>query len=212
MNSKIKNQKLTLRQNSGLMLSKVEASKSKNGGGYTLIEVLVAITIFVIIIAGPTGFLTTSLKGQKKALATMEIVDSTSFSLEYISRTLRMAKKDQTGDCIEAGANYENPDGDVSKIRFLNYQELCQEFSLMNGQLGQRQSIDKSKTNLSQFLPQTPEDLEITLLKFELTGRTQSDDFQPRATILFELQKKNQPESKIRLQTSISQRNLDVNY
>jgi prepilin-type N-terminal cleavage/methylation domain-containing protein len=181
---------------------------------YTLIEVLVAITIFVIIIAGPTGFFVTSLIGQRKALTSMEIADNISYALEYVSRTLRMAKKDTTGDCIAAGSNYENPGLDVSKIRFLNYQELCQEFSLNSGQLGQRQSTDKTAANLGGFLPLTPDDLEIPTgsLKFQLSGETQGDDLQPRLTISFEIQKKGQPESKIRLQTTISQRNLDVLY
>jgi prepilin-type N-terminal cleavage/methylation domain-containing protein len=179
---------------------------------YTLIEVLVAVTIFSFIIAGPTGLFITSLRGQRKALATMEIVDNSSYALEYISRALRMAKKDTTGDCITAGSNYENPDSDVSKIRFLNYQGLCQEFSLNSGQLGQQQSTDETVVSLGGFLPLTPDDLKISTssLKFQLSGKTQGDNLQPRVTISFEIQKKNQPETKIRLQTTISQRNLDI--
>ena len=198
MNSKIKNKK----------------PKIKSGGGYTLIEILVAVTIFSFIIAGPTGFFVSSLIGQRKALTSMEIADNISYALEYASRTLRMAKKDTTGDCLAAGSNYENPGGDVSKIRFLNYQTppLCQEFSIQGGQLGEKKSSDKSEENFGQFQPLTPDDLEITSLKFQLSGQDQEDDLQPRLTISFEIQKENQPESKIRLQTTISQRNLDVRY
>jgi len=175
-----------------------------NKNAYTLIEILVAVTIFSIVIAGPTGLFVTSLIGQRKALTSMEIADNISYALEYVSRTLRMAKKDLDGSCILAGSNYQNPDLDLSKIRFINYQELCQEFSLNAGQLGETKS--------GQFLPLTPDDLEITLLKFQLSGETQGDDLQPRLTISFEIQKKGQPESKIRLQTTISQRNLDFIY
>jgi len=59
--------------------------------GYTLIEVLVAVSIFTILVAGPTGLFITALRGQRKALATMEIIDDSSYALEYISRALRMA-------------------------------------------------------------------------------------------------------------------------
>ena len=183
-----------------------------NKNAYTLIEILVAVTIFSFIIAGPTGLFVTSLKGQRKALTSTEIADNISYALEYVSRALRMAKKDLDGSCIEAGSNYENPGLDISKIRFLNYQELCQEFSSNNGQFGQKQSIDKSEENFGQFQPLTPNDLEITFLKFQLSGQDQEDDLQPRLTISFEIQKKDQPESKIRLQTTLSQRNLDFIY
>jgi len=185
-----------------------------NKNAYTLIEVLVAVTIFSFIIAGPTGFFVSSLIGQRKALTSMEIADNVSYTLEYESRTLRMAKKDLDGSCITSSSNYENPGHDISKIRFLNYQDppLCQEFSINNGQLGERKSSDKNWGNLGQFQPLTPDDLEIILSKFQLFGETQEDDFQPRVTILLEIQKKDQPESKIRLQTTISQRNLDVRY
>lgn len=192
------------------MKSKSKIQNPKTKKGYTLIEVLVAVTIFSFIIAGPTGLFITSLRGQRKALATMEIVDNSSYALEYISRALRMAKKDLDGFCISTGSNYQNPGGDISKIRFLNYQGLCQEFSSSTGQLGERKSSDKTAGNLGQFLALTPTDLEITFLKFQLTGQTQDDDLQPRVTILFEIRKRTQPETKIRLQTTISQRNLDI--
>jgi len=185
-----------------------------NKNAYTLIEILVAVAIFSFVIAGPTGLFVSSLTGQRKALNSMEIADSVSYALEYVSRTLRMAKKDLDGSCIISGSNYENPGHDISRIRFLNYQDppLCQEFSVNNGQLGERKSSDEKGENLGLFQPLTPDDLEIILLKFQLFGETQEDNFQPRVTILVEIQKKDHPESKIRLQTTISQRNLDVRY
>ena len=62
--------------------------------GYTLIEILVAVGIFTTVIAAPTGFFVSSLKGQQRALASQKLIDNVSYSLEYVSRTLRMAKKE----------------------------------------------------------------------------------------------------------------------
>ena len=62
--------------------------------GYTLIEILVAVGIFITIIAAPTGFFVSSLKGQQKTLSSQKVLDESSYALEYISRALRMAKKE----------------------------------------------------------------------------------------------------------------------
>ena len=187
-------------------------SKRNLASGYTLVEILVAVAIFFIIAAGPTSFFISSVRGQTRALASREIVDNSSYSLEYISRILRMAKKDLTGNCIPIGTNYENPGADVSTIRILNYHDICQEFSLIENRLQVRKSIDATAANFEEFLPLTSDDLEVTSLKFQISGLDQDDDLQPRITILLELVKKGQTESKIIIQTTVSQRNLDVIY
>ena len=123
-----------------------------------------------------------------------------------------MAKKDLTGNCIPIGTNYENPGADVSTIRILNYHDICQEFSLIENRLQVRKSTDATAANFEEFLPLTSDDLEVTSLKFQISGLDQDDDLQPRITILLELVKKGQTESKIIIQTTVSQRNLDVIY
>jgi len=70
----------------------------------------------------------------------------------------------------------------------------------------------ENKTGYSEPLPLTSADLEIVSCNFKLSGQSQDDDLQPSVTISFEIQKGTQPESKIRLQTTISQRNLDIPY
>ena len=188
--------------------------------GYTLIELLVAISIFTIVLAAPTGFFVSALKGQQKALASQEIIDNISYNLEYISRALRMAQKDKTqdGDCIEFGYNYKNPSG-LSSIRFLNYNDVCQEFFLLEKKLYERKSSDGTAINFGDALALTPANLEINSLKFELSGEGQGpygdpDYKQPRVTIFLEAKIGNRPESQaiIKIQTTISQRNLDVQY
>jgi len=184
---------------------------SASTSGYTLIEVLVAIAVFFIVVAGPTGFFIASVRGQRKVLSAREITDSSSYTLEYISRALRMAKKAKTSECIPNNTNYEIFNNGTG-VRFLNYERKCREFLLSGSQLGERQSPDDKKVNLGNFLPLTPNDLEISFIKFNIIGESQTDQLQPRVTIYFEIQKKGQPETKMRFQTTISQRDLDVEY
>jgi prepilin-type N-terminal cleavage/methylation domain-containing protein len=180
--------------------------------GYTLIEILVAISVFGIIIAGPTGLFVLSLRNQNMSLALGETIDNTSHAVEYMGRALRMARKDTTGSCITSGYNYMNPGGDTSKVRFLSYNGYCQEFYISNGQIVQEKSSDGNSSGLdgtNVYL--TSDDLEITNAKFLLDGESQGDDKQPKVTIVFRIAKSDTLPG-INVQTSMSQRNLDVAY
>ena len=176
---------------------------------YTLIEVLVAVSIFTIVIAAPAGFLVGSLKGQQKALASQKLLDNTSYTLEYISRALRMAKKELSAPaCLsQNGLNYEITRGGDG-LKFISYKEECQEFFLEGTRL------KESKDGIENYL--TSEALEIISLKFKLSGESQADTDQPRITLFLEIKggKGQRPELQplIKIQTTISQRNLDVPY
>lgn len=188
--------------------------KNRKQNGYTLIEVLVSIAMFFIFVAGPTGFFIMSLKGQIKTLASRELVDSTSYALEYVSRALRMARKDLSGRCLEITTNYEDPSHPQKgeTIQFLNYQDFCQEFTKGGVELKTQKSTDDSDANFGPSLSLTSGNLKINKAKFKMSGETQNDDLQPRVTVILEILTKTQPETRIRVQTTISQRNLDVTY
>lgn len=198
--------------------------------GMTLIEMVVAIAIFFIIVAAAVGIFSSSVKTQKRALATQELLDQTSYVMEYMSRALRMATKElnctdvldpTTCDpanpsyCLTSqgyGYNYEVYDGGT-RIRFINHlqENDCQEFYLEGGQL-------KYQQDASDLTPPTPLDLtssklQVESLKFELSGQMQGDGLQPRVTVFLEIKGRgltSRPELKI--QTTISQRNLDITY
>ncbi|OGZ18669.1 MAG: hypothetical protein A2175_00020 [Candidatus Nealsonbacteria bacterium RBG_13_42_11] len=187
--------------------------------GYTLIEILVAISIFTTVIAAPTGFFVIALKGQQKALASQEVLDETSFVLEYVSRALRMAKKELSSSqpCLTNGYgfNYETT-RDGNGIRFKSYKtpSVCQEIFLENGHL--METRDGGLTSV----PLTSDGLWVEKFKINLIGESQSnpdgsfETTQPRVTLYLEVKgiKAASPELQpvLKIQTTISQRNLDV--
>lgn len=184
--------------------------------GYTLIEILVAIGIFTIVIAAPTGFFVTSLKGQQKALSSQELIDNVSYTLEYISRAIRMAKKELSvpTNCLsENGLNYEIiQDGGKYGIKFNSYLGDCQEFfwDTNDNRL-------KESRNGGMPVPLTSENLEIVSFKIGPDESwDQNDNEQPRVTLFFEVKGTKDPRPElqpvIKIQTTISQRNLDVIY
>lgn len=173
--------------------------------GLTLIEMLVAVTVFAIIVGAISGLFISGVRAQRRVLATQEILDQTSYVMEYIGRALRMAKKDLTGDCISAELNYEKTGSGDGGIRFKNYKDTCQEFYLKGTQL-----MEEKNGNL---LPLTSDNLRVVYFNIDLSGQSQADDLQPRVTIYLEIESERQvPGSppEIRIQTSISQRSLDI--
>lgn len=180
---------------------------------FTLVELLVSIGIFSIIIGAISGIFIFGIRQQKLALLNQIILDQSSFSLEFMSRALRMAKKDSSASpvCLsQSGLNYEITRSGVG-LKFINHLENddCQEFFLEQSQLKYRKKIGQIG---EESLPLTSNKLEIVSLKFNLIGGSQADDLQSSVTIFLEIRGKGELENsqKIKIQTTISQRNLDV--
>jgi len=178
--------------------------------GYTLIEIMVGITLFTIILSAPIGFFVSSLKAQQKVLFSQQLLDNISYSMEYVSRALRMAKKDVSGTCITPKMNYEVTRSGAG-IKFLNYHSACQEFFWDNSSTPRRLMEVKG----GNTLPLTSDDLDVVTFRIGPTDSwDQSDDEQPKVTLYLEVKgiksKRIEVQPQIKIETTISQRNLDV--
>ncbi len=188
---------------------KKDTNKSKRA--FTLVEILVSIAIFSLLIAGPTGFFISSIKGQKKALSTQELIDNASYFLEYFSRAVRMAQKEKNIGSPEAclsfdGINYELTEG--PGIKFINYKGECQKIYLESSTKRLKEERGGQETG---YL--TSVNLEVVDFQVKLFGETQSDNFQPKVTVLLKMKGTSQSEEmnpEISIQTTLSQRNLDI--
>ncbi|MDI6883127.1 MAG: type II secretion system protein [Patescibacteria group bacterium] len=176
----------------------------KSGGGFTLIELLITITVFSIVVTGFLGLFSSAFRYQSKDLNLQYLLQNASHTSEYISRALRMAQKDLTGACIASKYNFENPGGNLSSIKFLNYQGVCQEFYL-EGNI-----LKVKKGGVSQNL--TPANLKVENLKFQISGASQDDTLQPRVTFVLKLKTTEPTPQELKIQNTISQRELDVQY
>jgi len=170
--------------------------------GFTLLEMLVAIAIFSIIMAVVSGVFGSILSSQEQVLREQLAVSNTSYALEYMSRAMRMAKQDTSGNCIDKQYNFQNPNDNNNTIRFLNHDEDCITFKLENEQI--------KGVNLNgngETLPFTSQRLTIKELRFELQGEGSGDSKQPSVTIL--LRAETGQGNEFKAQTTVTQRNLD---
>ena len=173
--------------------------------GLSLVELMVSITILSITMGAATNLGVSLLHQERRALATQNIMDNSSYFLEYGGRFLRMAQKDD-GGCIDSGLNYKNVAG-TSTIQFLDYENHCHEFLLDGGQIKEKVSSDNTATNLGAAVSITSPKITVTALSFTIQGDTSG--VQPRVTIKFHAQDQAFPEASINVQTSVSQRNLN---
>lgn len=176
------------------------AGIKQKSGGFTIIEMLVAVAIFALVASASSEIFVLSIRNQRKYLASQEILDQASYIQEYASKALRMARKDVEGVCIGPRFNYQKTHAGQG-IRFKNYQGVCQEFYLENGQLkedkgGVISALTSANLRVANFNI-GPED-----------SWDQDDQDQPKVTFFLEIQGKE--DAKIKIQTTVSQRNPDI--
>ena len=172
-----------------------------NNKGFTLIEMMVAVGVFTLLVSAASGIFVSSLRAQRHSLATQEILDQSSYVMEYMSRALRMAKKDDVnGTCTTAGIPKLNYAIEGQCLKFRNYHSECQEFCLDGGRL------KEVKGGSENYL--TSENLTVEDFSVNLEGQQQTDNLQPKVSIFLNIDGKEK--SNIKIQTTISQRNLDI--
>lgn len=178
-------------------------NKHTSQKAFTLVEILVSVFIFSLVVAITAGVFVSGLRAQKRALQTGQLLNQMSYATEYMSRALRMAKKDLNNDCgIGAKMNYNTTLR--GGLRFKNYNNECQEFYVDgNGQLKEeRAGVDSALTS---------NDFEVTVFNIGPPDSwDQNDSLQPRITLFLETKPEGQDSPKLQLQTTISQRNLDI--
>ncbi|MBU3918391.1 hypothetical protein KKC63_00560 [Patescibacteria group bacterium] len=172
--------------------------------GFTLMEMLIVSGMFSILIIVIASIFVSAIRIENKVFATKKVLSQVSYSVEYMTRAIRMAEKDTVGDCISRGDNYEISGVNDDNITFKNALQdgNCQIFYLNNGQIKIQDFVTGTDFDL------TSSDVEISNLSFTANGEQQGDIFQPFITIYLEAQSSDSP--ILEIQTSVSQRNPDI--
>jgi prepilin-type N-terminal cleavage/methylation domain-containing protein len=200
--------------------------------GFTLIELIVVMAVFLFVIGVAVTIFISIISHQKRILAEQQLLNQISYVEEYMSKALRMANAAAIGDdsCIPAGSIYlleqQSVDG-FEGIKFINQTDVdpavpnsgCQEFYLGNCDAEHPDAkflCEKRGNNVNTIIPLTSESLQINYIKFSLNGSDKTvaalttDGVQPRVTILMNVKIPNDSQEPERtIQTTISQRNIN---
>lgn len=171
--------------------------------GFTLVEMLVVCLIFSIIVGAATGVFVSAIRVQRYNLTYQELLSQTSYALEYMSRAIRMAQKNDGIACDSFSAkNYNYGD---NWIEFKDYNGYCQKFFKSDSQLKANKTGSAGYSDLNLIST----DFSVNNFQVNVSG-DESDTLQPRVTVLMEIQGTGPaPQPRLRIQTTISQRNLD---
>lgn len=163
--------------------------------GFTLIEVMVSVSVFAIILTVGIGSLLTINNAYRKSQTERVVIDNLNFALESMSREIRTGSQYTCGGVCDSNGN--------SSIKFINSDGdmVVYDFDLNGGQ----GRIMKNGTGLTD-----PSFVVIDNLKFFVLGGDQTDTVQPYViiTISATTTASNQ-QSHFTLETSVSQRLLD---
>lgn len=184
--------------------------------GFTLIELIVVMAVFLFVIGTALGIFISIVQNQKRVLAEQQVLSQISYVEEYMSKALRMANVAGDDSCIPQGhiyllTNYDQSSQFFRGIKFINQSDVnpaiinsgCQEFYLDNG-------ILKEVRGNASPVALTSDKLKINSIKFSVNGVSSADRIQPRVTILLNVNipGDNQGANRI-IQTTVSQRNIN---
>lgn len=177
--------------------------------GFTLIEMLIVALIFSILMGAIIGVFVSVIRVQRYTLSAQLLLDQTSYSMEYMSRSLRMAKKKGDFSC-EHGCDHLNSEDSYSfssdELCFINSDEECYAFFLYDNKF-----YGYNMKDYDVSLPIFSEDFTINAFNVNLIGESDGDSIQPRATLFLDMEAEaGKSDPKIKLQTTVSQRNLDL--
>ena len=201
-------------------------NRKNNKKGFSLVEIMIVLASFSILMTASFGILASSIRSQRYVLATSQLLDQTGFSLDYMSRSIRMAKKHlSVSDPIEVacgfasvGDNFNPASAQAStSIQFLKIEvdpdtgiktKKCIKFFLDSGKI-LKDTTDAGGTMRDQI---SPSSINVTNLKIYVSGGSQTDNFQPRVSITLEAKPvaNIKPVPTVKLQSTVSQRDLDI--
>ncbi|MFZ4648221.1 MAG: PilW family protein [Patescibacteria group bacterium] len=122
--------------------------KNNNSQGFSLIEVIVSVTLFVLIIMSTTEIFRLVIVGQRKAIASQNVQESLKYFLEATSKEIRMAKKKE-GFCVaysifqslpndQIYAVVDAPNSNGKALIFRNFYDECVVYYLGSNDLSGR--------------------------------------------------------------------------
>ena len=176
--------------------------KKLSSKGFTLVELLIVLSIFSIVIISITTLFVDLLRNQLYILSARKMLGEISYLGEFISRQIRMSKTDTTGSCVSAGKNFEIINGGEG-IKFLTQDDKC--YTIYLDSLEHQIMIQRP----DGVFELTSKRTKVEKLLFRVSGNIVGDTIQPFVTLKIEATPIPKG-PKIIFQTGISKRNPDV--
>ncbi len=187
-----------------LLLNNMKDKLLKNKKAFTLVELLIAISLFSIIAFISMGAIITIFDANKNSQASKTVVDSLNFNIDDMARTIRFGNSYDCGG-ISTPANPNDCSLGSSELALIFDGDNII-YRLNSG------AIQKSSDGGYTYSNITSSDVVIDYLRFYVFGSSFGDINQPfvLAVIKGYVSSKPTAQSRFMLQTIMSQRALDI--
>ncbi len=183
--------------------------------GLTLIEILVVIGVFSGLMSVIAGIFISNSRIQRRGIAVQKALGETSYAVEYMTRSMRMAKSDDDGDCLDSGYEYYTYQvrNGGEEVRYIDYRDRCVNFVFDYDEGAIKKGLRTNGTWEEYYL--TSEVLNVNNLHFSTnvspdSGTADLFEEQPAVTLVMELEETETGQWGTRVQTSVTRRKLDI--
>jgi len=173
--------------------------RCQNKNGFSLVEILVSMSLFVIIITAALNIFKMVIDSQRSAIATQNVEESLKYFLEVTGKEVRMAKRNN-GMCSGMAATdiYSSSN---NSLFFRNYHDECVTYSVEAGRFKITRGIN--------FGYITPAKINVDELNFVLRPEANgASSTQPTVTmeLVAHALGKDSARSEMRIQTTLTSR------
>lgn len=178
---------------------------AQRSGGFTLVEMLIAISLFIVVVTISLGALLTIFDANRQAQSSKTVMDNLNFAIDDMTRVVRFGTNYHGCSDSNLSTPMDCPSGD--DILALNFKGDTVVFRLLSG------TIQKSEDGGMSYVNITSPETIIQHLQFYVFGAQSSlDEVQPYviAVIKGYVDSKPTTSSVFTVQTVMSQRKLDI--
>lgn len=183
--------------------------------GFTFVELMISAAAFSVVFSAAIAVLVMSIKYQRYNLVHNELINEANYAMEFMARALRMAQAgtglSQNGITCPNGFVYNvSPNNQVT---FTTYDGACRQIYWDTDSNSSTYNQIVAKGLLAGLVPLTSDNFQVMSFRLDTSGDDigTGDGLQPKITIYLDLKAKNLPDKpEIKLQTTVSQRNLDM--
>jgi len=196
-----------------MRILQIKCEYYKSEKGVSLLELVVAVALFVVIILASTQIFKMVIDGQRNALAAQNVQESIRYAMEKISKEIRMAQISNEecrqlfsppAEAVNKVFNLTGANNDI--LYFKNQDDVCVAYYLDNSRL--KSTIEVRGNGYTDFL--TPAKIEASNLKFHVVDDEigASHSVQPYVTVVMDIQAVGLAvhQQKMKIQFTVSSR------
>lgn len=175
----------------------------KNKKGVTLLELVVAVSLFVVIMLATMSIFKLIIEGQRNAIVSRNIQETMRYALEVMAKEIRMAQK--KNNCTIGMGSNQLYKVTGNNLQFENIKGQCVVYSKVTD-AGLRWRLEIDRDGAKGYI--TPKSIEVSDIVFDIVDYTPNSQ-QGRITIKMTIMAtggKDMHKTETKMQTTISSR------